>query len=274
MADRPILPHGFALLSEFTMSWTRRLILSLVVACTPLLAHAETTKLDAILARGVVRVGVTGDYAPFALRDAAGVVKGLDIDMAENLAAALGVKLEIVPTKWADLLTDVAADKFDIGMGGISITLARQKAAFFSTTVMRTGKAAIARCDAKAKFQSLADIDKPGVKVITNPGGTNEKFDRATLKAAEIVVFPTNTGVWDELIAGHADLMITDNVETRLQQKQHPELCAINPDKPFDFGELGYLLPRDPVLEAYVDQWLHFASETGLLQTTIGKYLN
>ena len=256
------------------MSWTRRLILSLAVACMPLLAHAETTKLDAILARGVVRVGVTGDYAPFALRDAAGLVKGLDIDMAENLAAALGVKLEIVPTKWADLLTDVAADKFDIGMGGISITLARQKAAFFSTTVLRTGKSAISRCDTKAKFGSLAEIDKPGVKVITNPGGTNEKFDRATLKAAEIVVFPTNTGVWDELIAGHADVMITDNVETRLQQKQHPELCAINPDKPFDFGELGYLLPRDVALQQWVNLWLHVLAETGEMGRITNKWLN
>jgi cyclohexadienyl dehydratase len=256
------------------MSWTRRLIWLLLLACLPIAAHAQTTRLDTILARGVVRVGVTGDYAPFALRDAAGAVHGLDIDMAESLAAALGVKLEIVPTKWADLLTDIAGDRFDIGMGGISITLARQKLAFFSTAVLRTGKSAIARCDAKAKFPSLAEIDRPGVKVITNPGGTNEKFDRATLKSAEIVVFPTNTGVWDELIAGHADLMITDNVETRLQQKLHPELCAINPDKPFDFGELGYLLPRDVALKSWVDLWLHVSSETGDMARITNKWLN
>jgi cyclohexadienyl dehydratase len=138
---------------------------------------------------------------------------------------------------------------------------------------MRVGKSAIARCDAKAKFATLADIDKPGVKVITNPGGTNEKFDRATLKAADIVVFPTNTGIPDELIAGHADVMITDNVETRLQQKLHPELCAINPDKPFDFGELGYLLPRDVALQQYVDLWLHTAAETGDMAKITAKWL-
>lgn len=232
------------------------------------------SRLDAILARGTLRVGMPGDYRPFALRDAAGTMAGIDVDLAETMATALGVKLELVPTKWADLLGDISTDRFDVGMGGISITLARQKVAFFSTAMMRTGKAAIGRCADQAKYQSLAAIDRPGVKVITNPGGTNERFDRATLKSAEIILFPTNTGVWDELIAGRADIMITDNVETKLQQKLHPELCAINPDQPFDYGELGYLLPRDVVWKAWVDQWLHIATQTGDLQRIATKWLN
>lgn len=243
---------------------------------TTMAAHAQApaSRLDAILARGTIRVGMPGDYRPFGLRDTSGKLEGIDVDLAENMAAALGVKLELVPTKWADLLGDISSDKFDVGMGGISITLARQKVAYFSTAMMRTGKAAIGRCADQAKYQGLAQIDRAGVKVITNPGGTNERFDRATLKSAEIVMFPNNTGVWDELIAGRADIMITDNVETKLQQKLHPELCAINPDQPFDFGELGYLLPRDAVLKAWVDQWLHIVSQTGELQRATAKWLN
>ena len=250
-----------------------RIFLTAVALLLPLSALAQTSKLDAVIAHGSLRVGMPGDYRPFGLRDASGKMDGMDVEMAENLAASLGVKLELVPTKWSDLLGDIAADKFDIGMGGISITLARQKAAFFSTPVLRTGKSAIALCSAQAKFPDLAAIDKAGVKVIANAGGTNEKFDRATLKAAQIVVIADNTAVWGELIAGHADVMITDNVETRLQQKLHPELCAIHPEAPFDFGELGYLLPRDAAWKAYVDQWLHIATETGVLKAELGKWL-
>ncbi len=259
------------------MSPLRHLTIAALALLLPFAAQAQApaSKLDAIVAAGTLRVGMPGDYRPFGLRDAAtGKMEGMDVDMAENLAASLGVKLEIVPTKWADLLGDIAADKFDIGMGGISINLTRQKAAFFSSPVLRTGKAAIALCSAKGKFGSLAGIDKPGVKVITNPGGTNEKFDRANLKSAQIVMFPTNVGIFDEIIAGHADVMITDNVETKLQQKLHPELCAINPDAPFDFGELGYLLPRDATWKAYVDQWLHIGGENGERAKIVGKWLN
>jgi cyclohexadienyl dehydratase len=259
------------------MMLLRRLVLVLpLLALLPLQAAAQTpSKLDAILTRGTLRVGLTGDYRPFSLRDkATGSFEGLDVDMAESLARALGVKLELVLTAWGALLPDLAADKFDLAMGGISVTLDRQKAAFFSAPVMRTGKTPIARCADKDKYGTLAEIDRPGVKVIANPGGTNERYDRANLKQAEIVMFADNARIFDELVAGHADLMLTDAVETRLQQKLHPELCAIHPDAPFDFSELAYLLPRDTVLKMYVDQWLHISAETGEYARLTAKWLN
>ncbi len=256
------------------MSRICRLLLCAAVTLMPAALHAQTTRLDTIIANGVLRVGMPGDYRPFGLRDAAGKTTGIDVDMAGSLAKAMGVRLEIVPTIWGTLLADLAADKFDVGMGGISITLGRQKVAFFSAPVMRGGKSAIGRCSEQAKFQNLTAIDQKGVKVITNPGGTNEQFDRATLKNAEIVVFPDNLGVWNELVAGHADVMITDNVETQLQQKLHPELCAIHPDAPFSFDEKAYLLPRDIALKAFVDQWLHISAETGEMQRITKTYLD
>lgn len=235
-------------------------------------AQAAASRLDQIIARGTLRVGLTGDYRPFSLIDASsGQFSGLDVDMANSLARALGVKLEIVKATWGALLPDLAADKFDIAMGGISVTLERQKQALFSVPVMRAGKTPIALCSNKDRFASLADIDKPDVKVITNPGGTNEKFDRANLHAAQIVVFPNNAAIFDELVAGHADVMLTDAVETRLQQKLHPELCAVHPDKPFDFSELAYLLPRDLVLKAFVDQWLRVMVESGEYRALLAK---
>ena len=139
---------------------------------------------------------------------------------------------------------------------------------------MRTGKAAIARCTDKDRFDTLAAIDQPGTRVIVNPGGTNERFDRAALKQAQIVVFPNNAAhLRRTRIAGHADVMITDSVETRLQQKLHPELCAIHPDIPFDFGELAYLLPRDMALKLFVDQWLHLSTENGTLPRLVRRWL-
>ena len=236
-------------------------IMALTMLAATALPAAAQSRLDEIITRGTLRVGLTGDYKPFSSLDKeTGKYSGLDVDMAELLAKALGVKLEIVPTAWAKLLPDVTEGKFDVGMGGISINLDRAKVAFFSTPVMRTGKTPIARCENKDKFTALSDIDKPGVKVITNPGGTNERYDRANLHN-------------DELVAGHADLMITDSVETRLQQKLHPELCAIHPDAPFDFGELGYLLPRDVPLQQYVDIFLHTQAETGAYQRLVAAWL-
>ena len=110
--------------------------------------------------------------------------------------------------------------------------------------------------------------------MIVNPGGTNERFDRAHLHEAEIVVQPDNTAIFDTLAAGGADVMITDASETRLQQKLHPDaLCAIHPDKPFDFAEKAYWMAPDPALKAFVDQWLHIMKENGSLDAVRAKWL-
>jgi cyclohexadienyl dehydratase len=234
------------------------------------------SRLDAIIAAGVLKVGSTGDYKPFTFKDpASGSFSGFDIDQAQSLAAALGVRLEVVPTAWPKLMQDFEAGAFDIAMGGVSVTLDRQKKGLFSIPYMHEGKTPIARCGDKEKFATIADIDKAGVKVITNPGGTNERFDRANLKAAEIVVFPDNTKIFDEVAAGHADLMITDASETRYQQRLHPGvLCAIHPDQPFDFAEKAYWVQRDPVLKAFVDQWLHQSIESGAYRAIYAKWFD
>src|SRR5690606_40866418 len=59
----------------------------------------------------------------------------------------------------------------------------------------------------------------PDVRVVVNPGGTNEKFARERLKRATIVQHPDNNTIFDEIIAGRADLMITDAAETRWQAR-------------------------------------------------------
>lgn len=232
-------------------------------------AQQPSSRLDDILARGTLRVGMTGDYLPFTFYDSTkSAFRGFDVDMAESLAKAMGVKVEYVKTSWPALTADFAADRFDMAMGGISITLERQKKGLFSAPVMREGKTPIARCADKDKFATLAEIDRPGVRVIVNPGGTNERFARAHVKTAEIRVHPDNVTIFDQIAKGDADLMMTDAAETRYQQKQHPGvLCAIHPDQPFDFAEKAYWLQRDVALKAFVDQWLHIARETGSFKT-------
>jgi cyclohexadienyl dehydratase len=242
------------------------------ISAPPVLA--DGSHLDAILERHVLRVGTTGDYRPFtALDKQSGEYSGFDIDMARSLAKALGASIEFKPTTWAGLAEGLEADDFDIAMGGVSVTLDRQKTGFFSNPYLRDGKTPIARCADQEKYETLAEIDRPSVKVIVNPGGTNERFDRARLHEAEIIVYPDNLTIFDQLAAGRADLMITDASETRFQAKLHPGvLCAIHPDQPFDFAEKAYWMPPDPALKAFVDQWLHLAQEDGELDALFDKW--
>ncbi|MDR3372590.1 MAG: transporter substrate-binding domain-containing protein [Ancalomicrobiaceae bacterium] len=248
-------------------------------AVGPIPAQAQTAvtegaRLDAILARGTIRIGTTGDYRPFTfLNKETGKYDGYDIEVGEALATALGVKAEFVATSWPKMMEDFTADKFDVAMGGVSITLARQKKGFFSIPIMREGKTPIARCTDQAKFQTIADLNQASIHAVVNPGGTNEAFAKANFPNADLRVFPDNTKIFDEIATGKADVMVTDSSETLYQQKLHPGvLCSIHPDRPFDFAEKAYWLQRDVALKGFVDQFLHISAETGKTKAIFAKW--
>jgi len=104
------------------------------------------------------------------------------------------------------------------------------------------------------------------VRVIVNPGGTNEAFARANFPKATIVENEDNLTIFQKIVDGEADLMVTDAIETLVQQQIHPELDAVNPDTPFNFFEMGYLLPRDHTFKAYIDQWLNLRQKDDTYQ--------
>jgi cyclohexadienyl dehydratase len=240
---------------------------------TPPPAPVQAGGLPGIAQRGSVRVCSTGDYRPFTYRDPQGNWSGLDIEMAHDLAARLGVRLDLVPTTWANLLTDLN-DRCDVAMGGISITLNRAKQAVYSAPYLRDGKAAIVRCADAPKFGGLADIDRPGVRVVVNPGGTNADFDKDHLRNAQVVTYPDNNTIFGQLTNDSADVMITDASEIRWEANQDPQLCGVSLDHPFTFEQKGYLIPRPATdLQQWVDEWLNIAQNDGTYAALSRKYL-
>lgn len=251
-------------------------ILSLSLPGRAALAQEPASLLDRIVARGVLRVGTTGDYKPFTWRDPdTGKFEGVDIEQAESLAAALGVKAEFVPTAWPTLAADFSSDRFDIAMGGVSITFDRARKGYFSIPYLREGKTPIARCGETQRFAEIADIDRPEVRVVVNPGGTNERFARAHFRTAPIRVFPDNRAIFEEIAQGRADVMVTDVSETRYQARQRPGvLCPVHPDRPFDFAEKAYWMQRDQPLKAFVDTWLHVSLASGGFAAITKKWMD
>ena len=238
-------------------------------------AAPQPSLLDAIIARGALRVGTTGDYKPFTyLNPETKQFEGIDIDMARSLAKALGVEAQFVKTSWPTLMADFTEGKFDVAMGGVSVNLDRLKKGLFTIPYLVDGKAPIARCEDKEKFKELSDIDRPGVRVIVNPGGTNERFAKEKLGQASLTVYPDNVTIFDQIAEGKADIMVTDASETMLQQKLHPgRLCALRPDRPFNYSEKAYLVPRDPVFKSFADTWLHLALESQEYAAISDKWL-
>ena len=249
------------------------LLAAAALAGAPARAAEAPSRLDDVIKAGKLRVCSPGDYKPFSLARADGGFEGLDIDLIQAAAKSLGVQVEMVKTAWPKLMDDFV-EKCDVAVGGISVSTDRAKRAGFSMPYMVNGKAPITRCENVAKYQTVADLNKPTVTVITNPGGSNERFVRANLPLAKVVVFNDNVTIFDEILKGNADVMISESVETIVQQKARPGLCAVNPERPLQYGEMAWLLPRgDAAMKAWVDTWLHLGKASGEFDRTLDRWL-
>jgi len=229
-------------------------------------------RLQQILATGRLRVGTTGDYPPFSdFAAQTNAYTGIDIDLAQDLARALGVQATFVQTSWPTLMDDLSAGAFDIAMSGVSRTMSRQRVGFLSQPYYVGGKTPVARCDRADEFDSLERIDRAGARLIVNPGGTNEAFVRQHIRRAEVVVYPDNRTIFEQIIEDKADLMITDRVEVELQVARHPELCATMAGT-LNYQEKAFLLPQDPVWSEFVATWLSLRLADGTVAAIFRRH--
>ncbi len=221
--------------------------------------------LDRIVQQGILRVGTTGDFKPFTfMNPATNEYEGHDIDAAKLLAESLGVKIQFVKTTWPTLLKGIQEDQYDIAMGGITRNLARQRVAALSHPYINVGKSPLIRASDRNRFKTLADIDRPGVKIGVNPGGTNQRFVDANIKQATVVVIERNLSIPEKIAAGEVDAMITDNVEAMIVSRADPRLYAVDPEDTYTKDDFGYLMPRDDYAWInYVNLWVDLARLKG-----------
>jgi cyclohexadienyl dehydratase len=90
----------------------------------------------------------------------------------------------------------------------------------------------------------LADIDKPEVRVMVNPGGLNEKFANENLTHATIIVHQKNEEIPSLIAGGEADVMITEITEAPYYVQTDPRLAAPLLNTPFTHGEIGVLMQK------------------------------
>ena len=206
----------------------------------------DNGKVAEIVERGTLLVGTTGDYRPLSFREEDGTYWGFGIEVAQEIARHLNVEIEFVKTSWPTLTADVQAEPqlFDMAIGGITITDARCETMLMSEGYLANGKTILCRATETNRFQSLADIDKPEVRVMVNPGGLNEKFANENLTHATIIVHQKNEEIPSLVAEGEADVMITEITEAPYYVKTDTRLAAPLMNEPFTHGKIGVLMRK------------------------------
>ena len=208
--------------------------------------QGSSGKVAEIIKRDTLLVGTTGDYRPLSFREEDGTYWGFGIEMAKEMAKSLGVEIKFVQTSWPTLTADVLAEPqmFDLAIGGITITDARRETMLMSEGYLANGKTILCRAEEADRFRTLEDLDKPEVRVMVNPGGLNEKFAKANLTHATIIVHQKNEEIPALVAEGEADVMITEITEAPYYVQTDPRLAAPLLAQPFTHGEIGVLMQK------------------------------
>lgn len=250
------------------------LLFALIMALPAWAQAPAEDRLDAVLKTGVVRVGITQDTPPLSMGKPDGSVEGLDIDMLDSLSKAMGVKIVLVKTNLAVLLDSLRSDKFDISLGGGSVTYDRAKVATFSKPYMHIGKLLMIRAADRDKYKSLADLDMPGLKIAYNQGGVNDRFVHANFKRATPVGFTSNALATPALIGGQVDAQVSDSTAGLYDAKRDSRLALIDPDHPMDPIYLAVLLHRgDQSMLEFVNVWIDQITLDGTMARIMAKWV-
>jgi ABC-type amino acid transport substrate-binding protein len=149
----------------------------------------ETGKLEKIKAAGKIVVGTSADYPPYEfhlLPELANEMVGIDIDIAEAIAANLNVKLEIKDIVFSKLFDELTAERIDLALAGLSPTDSRKQIADFSIPYYQAIQNMLIRVADKDKIKLLDDLR--GKVVGTQKGSIQEDMARNLVSGAAFVI--------------------------------------------------------------------------------------
>jgi cyclohexadienyl dehydratase len=226
---------------------------------------APRSRLRSIVEAGVLKAGTTGDFNPMSFRDPnTRELSGHQIDCAKQLAEDMQVRLEWVPTTWPTLINGLAAGQYDIVATGTSMSVARMKAAAFTTPWGTNAFVPLARRADAARFRTWDDVNKPETRVGFNLGTTMEQFATAELPRATVRRVESPVRDFQELLAGRVDVTITSLVEGSQLQREYNQLQMVLTDQPRNSIPLAFMSPiEDVVFLNFLNSWITLRQTSG-----------
>jgi cyclohexadienyl dehydratase len=211
----------------------------------------------------VIRFGLTADYPPFAYRRTDGALAGADVVIAKRVARMLGARAEFEVTTWQTLAADFSADRFDIAIGGLTVTPEREALGVFSRALLQDGKRPLARCAEKRRYVTIAQIDQTGVRVMTTAGPGIAMLAQKWFSHATIFVRSDAYPFAAALLDGSVDVWVTDGVVVDQMARRFPNKLCATTTTPFTTVTKAWLIRRDARLVTGVDGALRILQRQG-----------
>ncbi len=236
-------------------------------------AGEPTGRLEQVVSTDKLRVCIWPDYYSISYRDPrTQTLSGIDIDMANELAGDLGVRVEFVDSSFAKLIPDLLEDRCDVAMFAIGVTPQRLEHLRFTAPHLASDIYAITT-RSNRRIRDWDDIDQPGSVVAVARGTLHEPVMRRNLQAAELRVLDSPHAREQEVESGRADVFMTDFPYSRRMLQTTDWARLIEPQQTYHITSYAYaMMPGDDVWHARLERFVADVKRDGRLETAARRH--
>lgn len=259
-------------MQKFSRSLTITIILAVITGLAgPSLAGelqqqlVQESTIEQVMKRGTLRVGMS-TFVPWAMKDKTGKLIGFEIDIARQLAADMGTKLEFVPTKWAGIIPALLTGKFDVIIGGMSVRPDRNLKVNFTLPYDYAGQSIVANKKIATGFKRLADFNRPNVTIAARLGSTAADAANKYMPVAQKKFFDDEAQVIQEVLNGRAHAAVASAPLPAFQAIKYPDQLFLPVTGTFTKEPIGFALRKgDFDTLNYFNNWIRVTEAKGWL---------
>ena len=242
-------------------------VAGLTLAPAPEAAAQDQSVLDRIIENGTMRVGV-GSFVPWAFRSQSGDYIGYEVDVATKLAEDMGVELELVPTAWDGIIPALLTDRFDVIIGGMSVTPARNLRINFTNSYHRgLGQDVAANRELIEEGSSIAELNNPSTVIGVRRGAVSVQAAQQFFPLATLRQYDDEAVIEQELMAGNVAMWVTSTPKPAFMSDDNPETVFRPFPEPLTLSTVGMGIQKgDLDTLNFLNNWIDVNIRSGFLQ--------
>lgn len=233
-------------------------------------AVAQQSTIDQIKERGVLRVPAILNEDPYFNKDPrTGEWRGFVIDMAGDIAATLGVELEVVESTWANSILDVQSGKADIALALTALPTRALAISFSAPTYYNSFVIVSPKPElASATWASLND---PAITVAVDLGSSQDLITQQYLPKANVLRFKTRDEAILAVATGKADAIVNTVLNSVVMVKRNAALGQVYVPEPVlsSPSVIGINYNADEQFKSFISAWADYNRRVGNNQTWI-----
>ena len=234
----------------------------------------STDLLETIQEKGKLVVGMSADYAPYEFHyideNGKDVIGGFDVDIANEIADAIGVELVIQEMDFDALVSALPAGKVDIVLSGMKPTEERAKVVDLSEAYYHSKHGILVRTEDADKYKTFADLE--GAKVGAQLGSTQEQIAKAEIPNADLQLLANVNNLILELKSGKVDAIVMEKPVAEMAVKNNPDLAVGEPTyEEKTGGNAVGVAKNNPELLAKINEVINELNESGKMDDYILK---